>query len=89
MRMTPASFAIWDQGSISSVLNAGKGNAVEGLILTDLTFLLVDLSHLVPALDSGSLAPLSVCVRLIRAITSIKRMNRKLLSQRSDYICAF
>lgn len=80
MRMTPASFAIWDEGSISSVLNAGKGNAAEDLILTDLTFLLIDFSHLVPALYSGSLAPLSVCVRFIRAIASIKRMNGKLLS---------
>lgn len=77
--MTLVSVATWGQGSISSTLQAGKGNASADLILTDPTVLCADFSHLVPVLYGGSLAPLSVCVRINRAVTSIKRMNGKLL----------
>jgi len=71
------------------MLKAEKGNASADVILTDSTFLCTDFSHLVPALYIGSLAPLSVYVRINRAISSIKRMNGKLLPLRSDYIHAF
>lgn len=71
---------------IPSTLKAGKGNASADLILTDSTFLRADVSHLAPALHNGSLAPLSVRVRINRATLCVKRMNGKLLPQRSDYI---
>lgn len=87
--MTLVSVATWGQGSISTTLKAGKGNASADLSLTDSTFLCADFSHLVPALYSRLLAPLSVCVRTNRAIWSVKSMNRKLLPSRSDYVHAF